>query len=472
MLFNSYAFAAFLPIVLVVYYALPHRRQNLWLLGASYLFYGCWDYRFLGLILLSTLVDFAAGLGIEKTAAPGARKRWLALSICVNLGILGFFKYFDFFSDSFATMFGAMGWQVSSVTLNFVLPVGISFYTFQTMSYTIDVYRGKLNATRDLGTFALFVAYFPQLVAGPIERASRLLPQLQSPRRVNANAFSSGAVLILIGLFKKVVLADSVADSVDAVFAAPENASSAVLLRAAYLFSIQIYCDFSGYSDMARGISRLFGIELRENFNQPYFSTNITEFWRRWHVSLSSWLRDYLYIPLGGSRAGRSRTYANLMATMFLGGLWHGASWMFVIWGLIHGVYLAIHKLVLGDRKPPERMRVTGVSSGLLFVGKLVVTFHIVVLTWIFFRSPEIGGAVDFVLGILAMRGGEPFHWVNPIMLLVLLLLVDVPQYIWRDHTVILRAPWPLRGAYYAFLVLILVVMGGDVGEPFIYFQF
>ena len=472
MLFNSYTFALFLPVVLVVYYALSHRRQNLWLLAASYFFYGCWDYRFLSLILISTLVDFAAGFGIHRSPGPGRRKAWLVLSVCVNLGILGFFKYFDFFAESAAEMFRLLGLEASSVTLNFVLPVGISFYTFQTMSYTIDIYRGKMKPTRDLVSFALYVAYFPQLVAGPIERAFRLLPQLQRPRRVTADGFSSGSVLILIGLFKKLVLADSVAESVDAVFAAPGSASSAVLLRAAYLFAIQIYCDFSGYSDIARGVSRLFGIELMENFNQPYFSTNITEFWRRWHVSLSSWLRDYLYIPLGGNRRGRGRTYANLTTTMFLGGLWHGANWTFVIWGLMHGAYLAIHKLVLGNRKPPERMRVTGLSSALRFAGTMLLTVHQVVVTWIFFRCADVGVAFEYVWGIFALRGGEPFHWFNPLLLLMLLILVDVPQYVWRDHTVILRAPWPVRGAFYATLTLLLLVMGGKVGEPFIYFQF
>lgn len=493
MLFNSYTFALFLPVVLAVYYVLGRRRQNLWLLAASYFFYGCWDYRFLSLILISTLVDFVAGTGIHRSASPGGRKRWLALSVCVNLGILGFFKYFGFFAGSTAAMFRLAGIEASTVTLNFVLPVGISFYTFQTMSYTIDIYRSKMKPTGDLITFALYVAYFPQLVAGPIERAVRLLPQLQRPRRVTADGLSSGSVLILIGLFKKLVLADSVAGTVDGVFASPDGVSSAVLLRAAYLFAIQIYCDFSGYSDIARGTSRLFGIELIENFHQPYFSTNITEFWRRWHVSLSSWLRDYLYIPLGGNRRGSGRTYANLLTTMFLGGLWHGANWTFVIWGLIHGVYLAAHKLILGRGKEvrgllPERpdgclaqqapapssarMRMTGVGSVLRFVGKMLLTVHLVVVAWIFFRCPNVGDAVNYLWGILAFRGGEPFHWFNPLLLLLLLMLVDVPQYVWRDHTAILRAPWPVRGAFYATLTLFLLVMGGDVGEPFIYFQF
>ncbi len=472
MLFNSYTFAVFLPVVLLVYYALGHRRQNLWLLAASYFFYGCWDYRFLSLILISTVVDFVSGFRIDRSASPAGRKAWLALSVCVNLGILGFFKYFDFFSESTIQLFRLVGLEASTVTLNFVLPVGISFYTFQTMSYTIDIYRGKMKPTHDLPTFALYVAYFPQLVAGPIERAVRLLPQLQRPRCVTTEHLSSGAVLILIGLFKKLVLADSVADSVDAVFADPANASSAVLLRTAYLFAIQIYCDFSGYSDIARGTSRLFGIELVENFNQPYLSTNITEFWRRWHMSLSSWLRDYLYIPLGGNRRGTGRTYANLLTTMFLGGLWHGANWTFVVWGLIHGAYLVAHKLILGGRKPAERVRVSSVADTLRSAGKLLLTLHLVVLTWIFFRSPDVGAGFHYVCNILAWQGGEPFHWFNPLLLLLLLMLVDVPQYVRRDHTAILRAPWPLRGAYYATLTLLLLVMGGEVGEPFIYFQF
>ncbi|MBN1346304.1 MAG: MBOAT family protein [Phycisphaerae bacterium] len=472
LLFNSVTFAAFLPVVLVVYYALSQRRQNLWLLAASYLFYGWWDWRFLSLILLSTLVDYAAGLGIDRSEREGGRKAWLAVSVVVNLGILGFFKYFNFFAESFAAMITPLGLEASTVTLDFVLPVGISFYTFQTMSYTIDVYRGRLAPARDPLTFALYVAYFPQLVAGPIERATRLLPQLQAPRRVTADHLSTGGVLILLGLFKKVVLADSVAGGVDAVFASPAGHSSAVLLRAAYLFTIQIYCDFSGYSDIARGVSRLFGIELMENFQQPYLSTNITEHWRRWHVSLSSWLRDYVYIPLGGNRLGHARTYVNVMTTMLLGGLWHGANWTFVIWGAIHGAYLVIHRALVGDRKIPERMRVTGLRSGLVFIVKLLVTMHLIVLTFVFFRSPNVGMALEYLWGIVSMRGGEPFGWLNPAMLLLLLLMVDVPQYLRRDHTVVLRASWPVRGGYYAFLLLTLVIMGGAASEPFIYFQF
>ncbi len=472
MLFNSYAFAIFLPLVLVGYYALSPRRQNAWLLVASYVFYGWWDWRFLGLILLSTLVDFAAGLGIERSRRAAARQAWLLLSLGVNLGALGFFKYFDFFADSFARLLATLGLQATTVTLDFVLPVGISFYTFQTMSYTIDVYRGNLRATRDPLTFGLFVAYFPQLVAGPIERATRLLPQLQSERRVTADHVSTGSVLILLGLFKKLVLADSVAGTVDAVFASPDTASSAVLLRGAYLFTIQIYCDFSGYSDIARGVSRLFGIELMENFQQPYFATNITEHWRRWHVSLSSWLRDYVYIPLGGSRLGHGRTVANLMTTMLLGGLWHGANWTFVIWGAIHGAYLALHRILLGGRRVPERMGVTGAGGACMFLLKLLGTVHLIVLTFVFFRSPHVGDALRYLWGIVSLRGGDPFHWVNPLLLLFLLLLVDAPQYIWRSHTAVLRARWPVRGAYYAMLVLLLLIMGGHVGEPFIYFQF
>ena len=473
MLFNSYIFALFLPTVLAVYYLLPWRRQNHWLLVCSYVFYGWWDWRFLSLILLSTVIDFTAGAMIGRCDdRPGVRKAGLIVSIAANLGILGFFKYFNFFADSLAALLGVIGWRVDAVTLQFVLPVGISFYTFQTMSYTIDVYRRQMAPTRDFLLFALYVSYFPQLVAGPIERASRLLPQLAGPRRVDVSLFSSGWVLILIGLFKKVVLADSVATSVDADFAAASTASAGTLLRAAYLFAIQIYCDFSGYSDIARGASRLFGIELMENFNQPYLSTNITEFWRRWHISLSTWLRDYLYIPLGGSRTTPARTHVNLMTTMFLGGLWHGANWTFVIWGLIHGFYLAAHKLVLGDRKPPERLAVGGWRGGAVFAAKWAATFHLVVLTWIFFRCPDVRQAFEYLGAIVSGRGGWSFEWAKPAMLVSLLLAVDLPQYWMRDHTAILKAPVLVRGGYYAAMALLIVIMGGGADAPFIYFQF
>jgi len=327
MTFNSFQFFVFLPVVLGTYWLLRRRHhQNLLLLVASYVFYGWWDYRFLSLLAISTVADFAIAQAMNRTESDRIRRRWLFASLGVNLGILGFFKYFNFFVDSAVSVLNSLGLSAHAPTLSIVLPVGISFYSFQTLSYAFDVYRRRLPAERNIITFGLYVAFFPQLVAGPIERAQRLLPQFQAERhRPSPMEVWSGSWLILIGLFKKIVLADGLAMVVQDRFTDPTGHGALSLLLGVYAFSIQIYGDFSGYSSIARGTSRLFGIELMRNFEQPYLSTNITQFWRTWHISLSTWLMDYLYIPLGGSQRGRRRTYINLMLTMLLGGLWHGA---------------------------------------------------------------------------------------------------------------------------------------------------
>jgi D-alanyl-lipoteichoic acid acyltransferase DltB (MBOAT superfamily) len=310
-------------------------------------FYGWWDSRFLLLLAFSTTVDYYCALKIAETDVESTRKKYILVSLISNLGILGFFKYFNFFVSSAHDALQTVGWNVSTPVLQIILPLGISFYTFQAISYTIDVYRRTIGPSRDFVAFALSVCYFPHLVAGPIQRASFLLPQLERDRRVRWVQIREGAGLIVYGLFKKVGVADAIAPLVDLRFASPGLYGWTDLLFAVYLFAIQIYCDFSGYSDIARGTSKLFGIELMLNFDHPYFSTSITEFWRRWHISLSTWLREYLYIPLGGNRHGVRRTYRNLLLTMLLGGLWHGANWTFVVWGGLHGLYLSIHKMLL-----------------------------------------------------------------------------------------------------------------------------
>lgn len=351
MLFNTWTFLVFALVVYGLYYVLPFRGQNRMLLVASYVFYGAWDWRFLSLIVLSSLIDYVAAQRIAAAASPSPRKRWLLLSCVANLGLLGVFKYFGFFAQSFADLGALVGWQVDAVTLDIVLPVGISFYTFQTMSYTIDVYRGTLRPVRSFEDFALFVAYFPQLVAGPIERASHLLPQLTKPRTIRREQVYEGAWLIAWGLFKKAVIADNVAPRIDEVFLLGNDwASGGACLVAIYGFAIQIYCDFSGYSDVARGLGKLQGVDIMRNFQIPYVATNPSEFWRRWHISLSTWLRDYLYVPLGGNRGGPLRTYRNLLLTMILGGLWHGAAWTFVLWGVYQGGLLALHRFFVIDR--------------------------------------------------------------------------------------------------------------------------
>ena len=343
MVFNSLVFFVFFAVVYAAYRVLPHRGQNWLLLVASYVFYGWWDWRFAGLLAATSFFSWGSGLLIARCRADGnARGAWWAsfANIALNLGILGFFKYWNFFQESFAALFGRFGLGLEMRLLGIVLPVGISFYTFQALSYSMDVYRGQLEPTRDWVDFFAFVAFFPQLVAGPIERAGHLLPQMRNPRTVTREGVESGAWLAVWGLFKKVVVADNLSVLVDSTYGAA-GATGAMGLMATYAFAMQIYCDFSGYSDMARGLARMMGFELMENFRLPYFAANPKEFWARWHISLSTWLKDYVYIPLGGNRRGPRRQTANLFSTMLLGGLWHGAAWTFVAWGAFHGALLA-----------------------------------------------------------------------------------------------------------------------------------
>ncbi len=360
MLFNSLEFVVFFAVVLALYSVLNHPRQNALLLVASYVFYGAWDYRFLLLLIGTTLVDYAVGLAIDRRSDPAARRRILMFSIVANLGVLGVFKYFNFFADSLVEFAGLFGLSVSPVTLNIVLPVGISFYTFQSMAYTIDVYRGHLKPCRSLPDFALYVTFFPQLVAGPIERATHLLPQIYARRVMTAEKIGSGLSLIALGFFKKVVMADNLAPTVNEIFAKQGGYTAEEVLVGAIFFAFQIYGDFSGYTDIARGTSRVLGFELMDNFREPYFARSPSDFWQRWHISLSTWLRDYLYISLGGNRGGRLTTYRNLILTMLLGGLWHGAAWNFVWWGLYHGT------LLVGYRWYEERFGRSTVRISLL----------------------------------------------------------------------------------------------------------
>lgn len=470
MLFNTWSFAVFGLVVWAVYLVLGRRAQNVWLVAASYVFYGMWDWRFCGLLLLSTVVDYIVALRLESATSPHARRLLLGVSLCTNLGILGFFKYFNFFADSAIALLGQLGFAADAPTLHIILPVGISFYTFQTLSYSIDVYRRQAKPVRDPIVFALYVAYFPQLVAGPIERATQLLPQLVESRRVTAQHLSSGFLLILIGMVRKVAIADNMAPLADEIFAAPGDHTSLQLIAGVVLFSLQIYGDFAGYSDIARGTSRLLGIELMENFQQPYFSTNISQFWRRWHVSLSTWLRDYLYIPLGGNRGSTSMVYRNLMLTMLLGGLWHGAAWTFIAWGFIHGMALVIHKAWTDlAANWSGRLRQSLMPLG------WALTMVVVLLAWIFFRAPDFTLAGEYLAGIFRMQTSLAGLKALTLPLLggmLLLLFIDVPQAVTRNHTVLLTWPLWLRGIVYASLVLILVIFRSEADVPFIYFQF
>jgi len=460
----------FLPVVLAGYWALrrSHRNQNILLLIASYVFYGAWDYRFLSLLALSTVTDYLVGLRLAKEKEERRRKVWLGISLFVNLGILAFFKYFGFFVDSARVLLEGMGLVPNPPLLDVLLPVGISFYTFQTISYTFDIYRRRIEPTTSLIDFGVYVAYFPQLVAGPIERARHLLPQITRARSITAERLGSGVLLILLGLFKKVAIADVMAGIATEVFLDAPNEGALSLLVGLYAFSLQIYGDFSGYTDIARGSSRLLGIELMENFRQPYLSRNITEFWRTWHISLSNWLRDYLYIPLGGNRQGRLKTYRNLMLTMLLGGLWHGAAWTFVFWGGLHGLYLTAHRRFRSratDEPAPRR------PSDLW---RTLATFHLVALSWIFFRAENFTQATSYLRGILTWREGVVLEGHLARVLLALIVIVTIDLWQRNSGTELFFARWnpAARGAAYAAMLIAIVLFSGGRPTPFIYFRF
>lgn len=475
MIFNSLTFLAFIAIFLPLYFTLKGNAR-LWLsLVASYVFYGWWDWRFLSLIAISTLVDYWLGRSIGAEHEDKKRYKLLIVSMVLNLGFLGFFKYFNFFTESFVSLLQNFGMNPSVHTLKIILPVGISFYTFQSMSYTIDVYRKQIQAEPNLLKFATFVAFWPQLVAGPIVRAADFLPQFQKDHEFNWDRIVSGTGRVLWGFFKKCVVADSLAPFVDQVFAEPNAFTSVNLLIGVVFYSFQIYCDFSGYSDIAIGFARILGFDFMENFRTPYFSQNFSEFWSRWHISLSSWLRDYLYIPLGGNRNGKLATYKNNMLTMLLGGLWHGANWTFVFWGFLHGIYL-IGQRALG--KP-----FGAVMNGLHFpkplkIGvNIALTYFFTCLAWVYFRSPNFSTATDVITGI---AGFEGFSFVNVmnkftvmkgVLLIGILLTVEVTDLRMHWNGLAFRNP-TFRIAAYATLLLLIAFLGSFGSGAFIYFQF
>jgi D-alanyl-lipoteichoic acid acyltransferase DltB (MBOAT superfamily) len=463
--FNSLAFALFLPTVVGVYWVLPAKLRTAFLLVASYVFYAWWDVRFLGLIVISTLVDFTVGRRLTAVSNSGLRKAWLLMSLVSNLGMLGFFKYWGFFVESTSTLLVSLGLEPNLPLLQIVLPVGISFYTFQTLSYTIDIYRRQLDPEPSLTRFALFVAFFPQLVAGPIERARNLLPQLRNlPKTPREIDWSGSLQLIVRGLFRKVVIADGLAPLVNQVFATPDRYGSVTVAVGVVAFSLQIYGDFAGYTDIARGTARLFGVDLMENFKAPYQSRGFSEFWRRWHISLSTWLRDYLYIPLGGSRGSRFATARNMMVTMLLGGLWHGAAWGFVIWGGLHGAYLMIERWARRGRTEPSEPR-----------GKLpaTVVFAVVTLTWIPFRAPTLSVAGE-VMGALfgPLMGTQLTAAPLVVGLMGLLTLIIDNADVAGQVDPVERVPSFLRGVAYGSAVVLAILFASVSAIPFIYFQF
>ncbi len=471
MLFNTFHFAYFFALLLPLYWVLPHRPQNYLLLAASYYFYACWDPRFLSLLVLSTVMDYGCGLAVDRIDEPRKRKLFVALSMALNLGMLGYFKYYNFFAESLQVALARAGLSVPLSQLNVVLPIGISFYTFQSMSYVIDVYRRDIKPTRNLVQFAAFVSFFPHLVAGPIMRPTTLLPQIEKPRKFNIQQFYQGIYLIFWGLTKKVVVADNLALIVNDLFGKWETIDGGLALIAIYAFAFQIYCDFSGYTDAARGIAKCLGIELALNFNLPYFATSPQDFWSRWHISLSTWLRDYLYIPLGGSRGSQVKLYRNLMLTMIIGGLWHGAAWTFVLWGTYQGVLLVAHRLarpLLDKVRPTET-----IDRACWKAVRIFVTFHLVCLGWLIFRASSIA-QVKGMLSAIAFKAAIPASsYILPVSLVILpLLIVQLVQYLSKDLDVISRTPWYVRSVFYTACFYAFVLAGEFGGSQFIYFQF
>jgi D-alanyl-lipoteichoic acid acyltransferase DltB (MBOAT superfamily) len=484
MTFNAYPFFVFLPIVFLLYWALPRRGQNLLIVLASYVFYGWWDWRFLPLLWFSTAIDFAAGLGIERAATQRGRRGWLALSLVTQLGLLGVFKYLDFGIRTMASLLETLGFHPNLHTLGIVLPVGISFYTFQTLSYTINVYRGQMRATHDALDFCAFVSFFPQLVAGPIERASHMLRQYESRRTFDPATAADGCRQMLYGLFLKTVVGDNCARVVDRAFEPGRwgVTSGWSLLFATYLFAFQIYGDFAGYSHIAIGCARLFGIDLMRNFAYPYFARNLAEFWHRWHISLSTWFRDYVYIPLGGSRAGSWRRRWNVFVTFVVSGLWHGAGLNFVVWGAIHGAFVALQWWPAGTKIDEPCGR--GLPPRWKDVLQVVVTFHVVCVAWVFFRAPTSGVAVDVLARIAdsvarfsagavqaaLFREQEPVVGIFAVVTVLVLI-----EWVQRHHPhglAMARLPRAGRWCVYSAVAFAIVAFGRVEQVPFIYFQF
>ena len=467
--FNSVQYALVLPVAFTVYWLLPGRRpRQLWLLLASYVFYAWFDWRFLLLLVFTTAVDYSVGRALEVDRPDRRRKLLLAVSLTVNLVVLGFFKYAGFFVDQGAALMQRFGIATSAPTLRILLPYGISFYTFQSMAYAIDVYRRKMAPCRDLLDFATFVAFFPQLIAGPISRAWKLLPQIEADRPFpNRRRLGSALLLILSGLVKKVAIADPVSKVADAAFADARPGSS-LALAGIVAFSIQIYADFSGYTDIARGTARLFNVDLVHNFTQPYLSRSLTEFWRRWHISLSTWLRDYLYVPLGGNRGGTARTYRNLMLTMLLGGLWHGAAWTFVIWGGLHGLYLVGERLLRVDHAGDD------VPPALRDLPRILFTFALVAVAWVFFRAQGAEQAFRVLRGI-ADPGGTTVGGGQLLLVLVwaaAVVAIDIAgRKMPSPYRVARRRPYQ-AGVLVGLGVLAVVLFSGQPSVQFIYFQF
>ncbi len=481
MLFNSIDFAVFLPIVFALYWFVTNKSlkmQNLLIIAASYLFYGWWDWRFLSLIIFSTLVDYAVGVGLSKKENQTKRKLLLWTSITVNLGFLGLFKYYDFFLENFISAFSLLGMPIQANSLNIILPVGISFYTFQTLSYSIDVYRRKLEPTKDFFAFAAFVCFFPQLVAGPIERATHLLPQFYSKRKFDYSLAVDGMRQILWGLFKKIVIADNCANYANIIFNNSEDYSGSSLALGAIFFTFQIYCDFSGYSDIAIGTSRLFGFDLMQNFNFPYFSRDIAEFWRRWHISLSTWFRDYLYIPLGGSRGGTWMKVRNTFIIFIVSGFWHGANWTFIVWGALNAVYFLPLLLTKNNRNHIDIVAKGRYLPSIRELLSILLTFGLTVVAWVFFRAENITHATTYIIDMFTDFNSYlsfNVYWEYKKILLFITVFMTIEWFGREGQYALdsLGSNWkrPVRYLMYYAIMLAIFWYGGEE-QQFIYFQF
>ncbi len=481
MFFDSPVYFLFLVPIVLIYWRLARKSQNVFLLVASYFFYGWWDWRFLILIAVSTVVDFFCARFIDRSEAPVARRLLLALSLIINLGFLGFFKYFNFFEESFVQLLHLMGIEnVDAALIKIALPPGISFYTFQEVAYIIDVHNRRMKPAKSLVDYALFVSIFPHLIAGPIQRPSHLLPQVQRERAFHPHRFFDGLMLIVCGLFRKRVIADNCALLATAAFNGNLGRPSlAVVALGCYAFAWQIYGDFSGYSDIARGSAQLLGFHFMVNFRQPYLATSLQGFWRRWHISLSTWLRDYLYIPLGGSHSGEARTYRNLMVTMLLGGLWHGANWTFVVWGGIHGAGLAVERMLRKLLQLPDRAESTqeerrrSLFSPSAWLNRIVI-FHLVCLAWIFFRAATVGGAWRMVTGLTTDYWRPELLTAFEFLALIAIpmLLIDLVNEYRGEEYLLECSSKPLRIVVAAILALALAAFAGNNIHAFIYFQF
>lgn len=478
MLFNSLEYAIFLPIVFFLYwFAFKNNRkqQNVLLLISSYFFYACWDYRFLFLLMFSTGLDYYSGLRIEAAGSGRSRKIWLWTSIGINLGFLMLFKYYNFFAENFASMLSGFGFQIHPATLNVILPVGISFYTFHGLSYIIDVYKKRITAEKDIVDYSVFVSFFPLLVAGPIERATHLLPQIKRGRSYNYSQLADGLRQILWGLFKKILIADNCAMYTSMIFQDPQAYGGSTLVLGAVFFAVQIYADFSGYSDIALGTARLLGIELLRNFAFPYFSRDIAEFWRRWHISLTTWFRDYLYIPLGGSRGNIWMKIRNILIVFIVSGFWHGANWTFIVWGLLHACFFMPLLLTNSNRSNLNIVAEERILPSFREFISIAATFTLVTFAWIFFRAPDISSAWAYIKGIFTPAlFSKPT--VFPLHVILMVVLFFIIEWLGRSQPYAiaqlwLRLPYPVRWGIYLLICIAIVVMAGRE-TPFIYFNF